>query len=294
MGSELAPRDAAPSEYALLAAKYGLAPQVGRPPLGKYLRDLWGSRNFIWALATTRTYARNENTYLGQIWSILNPLLYAAVYGLIFGVILETNKGIDNFLGFLVVGVFIFQFCAASLSSGAGGVTNNIAMIRSLRFPRAALPISVVLTELLTLLPAIVVMLVIVSISGERPELSWLLIVPAFALIAVFNAGVALLMSRVVAKSRDVKNLIPFITQLLRYLSGLFFSIEVWTKSYPLLGDLLTYQPYALSIEMVRGALLEQYDTSGLELLVMLGWAVGLAVGGLIYFWRAEGSYGVE
>jgi teichoic acid transport system permease protein len=63
---------------------------------------------------------------------------------------------------------------------------------------------------------------------------------------------------------------------------------------YPELGAALTYQPYALSIEIVRGALLDQYDTSGLELLVMLVWAVGLSIGGLIYFWRAEGTYGVE
>lgn len=293
MSSEQAP-GTAPSEYAQLAAKYGLKPQVGRPPLGQYLKDLWASRNFIWTLASTRTYARNENTYLGQIWSILNPLLYAAVYGLIFGVILKTNGGIDNFEGFLVVGVFVFQFCSAALSNGATAVTGNIAMIRSLRFPRAVLPISVALTEFLTLLPAIVVMFIIVNLTGERPEWSWFLTIPAFALIALFNTGIALIMSRVVARSRDVRNLIPFTTQLLRYISGLFFSIADHTQSYPVIGTLLAYQPYALSIDMVRGALLEQFDTSGLELLVMTLWAVGLSVGGLIYFWRAEGKYGVE
>lgn len=258
------------------------------------MRDLWASRSFIWTLSSTRTYARNENTYLGQIWSILNPLLYAAVYSLIFGVVLKTDKGIENFTGFLVVGVFIFQFCAASLSSGAVAVTNNIAMIRSLRFPRAALPISVVLTEFLTLLPAIVVMFVIVSLTGEPPQWSWLLTFPVFVLIALFNAGVALIMARVVSRSRDVKNLIPFTTQLLRYMSGLFFSITAYTAAYPTVGTILIYQPYALSIELVRGALLEEFDTSGLQVLVMCLWAVGLSVGGLVYFWRSEGKYGVE
>ena len=294
MGSEQAPSGGAPSEYARLAAQYGLQPQVGRPPLVKYLKDLWASRNFIWTLSTTRAYARNENTYLGQLWSILTPLLYAAVYSLIFGVVLGTKGGIHNYVGFLVIGVFIFQFCSSVLSQGANAVTGNISMIRSLRFPRAVLPISAVVTEFLTLLPAIVVMFVIVSATKERPQWSWLLAIPAFGLIALFNAGVALVMARLVAQSRDVKNLIPFVVQLLRYMSGLFFSIAHYTQDLPVLGVVLTYQPYALSIELIRGALLAEFSTSPLELAVMCLWAFGLLIGGLVYFWRAEGKYGVQ
>jgi teichoic acid transport system permease protein len=294
LSSEQARGDAAPSEYAQLAAKYGLTHQVGRPPFLSYLKDLWASRNFIWTLSTTRAYARNENTYLGQLWSILTPLLYAGVYSIIFGVVLKTRGGVDNYIGFLVVGVFIFQFCSSVLSQGASAVTGNISMIRSLRFPRAVLPISAVVTEFLTLLPAIVVMLVIVSLTGEQPQWSWLLIVPAFVLIALFNVGMSFIMARLVSKSRDIKNLIPFSVQFLRYMSGLFFSIAHYTAAYPTLGVLLTYQPYALSIELVRGALLEEFPTSGLQFAVMCLWAVGLSIGGLIYFWRAEGKYGVE
>lgn len=293
MGSELSPGGGAPSEYAQLAARYGLKPQVGRPPFGKYLRDLWASRNFIWTLATTRTYARNENTYLGQIWSILNPLLYAAVFYVVFGIILKTGRGLDNFPGFLIVGVFIFQFCSAALSSGASAVTGNIAMIRSLRFPRAVLPLASVVTEFLTLLPAIVVMFIIVNVSGERPQLSWLGALPMLVVIAVFNAGISLVAARLVAQQRDFKNLIPVATQLLRYLSGVFFWIEGYHLQ-GLLGVLFTYQPYALSLEVMRGCLLAQLTVSWQEALAMCLWAVGLLIGGLIYFWRAEGKYGVE
>jgi len=286
--------DQPPSEYALLAAKHGLPRQVGRPPFWKYIKDLWASRNFIWALSTTRAYARNENTYLGQLWSILNPLLYAAVYYLIFGVVIGTRGGIDNYVGFLVVGIFVFQFCSAVLGQGVGAIVNNVSMIRSLRFPRAVLPIAAVITEFLTLLPAIVVMFVLVSLTKEPPQWSWLLAVPAFLLIGLFNVGVALFMSRIGSQSRDIKNLIPFVVQLLRYMSGLFFSIAHYTVNYPQLGVILTYQPYALSIEMVRGAMLGQVEVSPLELLVMCLWGFGLSIGGLIFFWRGEGKYGVE
>ena len=292
MGSEQA-TDGAPSEYALLAARHGLQLQVGRPPLGRYLRDLWRSRNFIWALATTRTYARNENTYLGQVWSILNPLLYASVFYVVFGKILGTGRGIDNFTGFLIIGVFVFQFCSGALTTGANAVIGNTAMIRSLRFPRAVLPIAAVATEFLTLLPAIVVMFIIVSITGERPTWTWLLAVPMFFVIALFNAGISLVAARLVAQQRDFKNLIPVGVQLLRYMSGVFFSIQQRVPE-GFAGDLMLYQPYALSLEVIRGCLLEEFPLNWAQVGVMCGWAVVMSVGGLIYFWRAEGRYGVE
>jgi len=285
--------DGAPSEYARLAAQHGLQLQVGRPPFGKYLRDLWLSRNFIWALATTRTYARNENTYLGQVWSILNPLLYASVFYVVFGKILGTGRGIDNFTGFLIVGVFVFQFCSGALSSGSSAIVGNTAMIRSLRFPRAVLPIASVVTEFLTLLPAIVVMFVIVNITGERPSWTWLLTVPMFLVIAIFNAGISLVTARLVAQQRDLKNLIPVAVQLLRYMSGVFFSIQQRVPD-GFAGDLMLYQPYALSLEVIRGCLLAEFSLNWTQVVVMCGWAAVLSVGGLIFFWRAEGRYGVE
>ena len=283
-----------PSEYAQLAAKHGLPLQVGRPPFLKYLRDLWASRNFIWALSTTRAYARNENTYLGQLWSIINPLLYAAVYTLVFKFLLDTTRGVHNYVGFLVVGLFVFQFCSAVLGQGASAIAGNISMIRSLRFPRAVLPISAVITEFLTMLPAIVVMFVIVGLTGEPPQWSWLLALPAYLLITVFNVGVALIMARLGSQSRDIKNLIPLTVQMLRYMSGLFFSIAHYTANYPAVGVVLAYQPYALSIEMVRGAMLAEFSVSPLHLAAMGLWAFGLSIGGLVFFWRGEGSYGVE
>lgn len=281
------------SKYAALAQQHGLRRQVGRPWLGEYLRDLWRSRNFIWTLATTRAYSQNENTYLGQIWSFINPLLYAAVYYLIFGVVLNTTKGITNFVGFLVIGLFVFQFCTAALSQGSGAVVNNMSMIRSLRFPRAVLPISIVVTEFLTLLPTIIVMFVLVTLTGERPTWSWLLTAPMFMVITLFNVGVALVFARVVATSRDIKNLIPFMTQLLRYMSGIFFSIEKYAGD-GLIGVAMMYQPYALSIEIIREALLVEYAVSWTNIAVMCAWAVGVSVCGLLYFWRGEGKYGFD
>src|SRR4051812_19692621 len=85
---------ASPSE---LAAQYGLAPSSARPPLGDYVRQLWQRRHFITAFATSRTVTMYSGARLGQLWQVLTPLMNAAVYYLIFGVLFNTKHNIDNF-----------------------------------------------------------------------------------------------------------------------------------------------------------------------------------------------------
>jgi len=281
------------SPYAALAAEHGLTQQGVRGPFGAYLRDLWRSRHFIWALATTRAYSRHENTYLGQIWAVLNPLLFAGVYYVVFGLLLKTKGEIQNFAAFLIIGVFVFQFCSAALTSGANAVVSNSSMIRSLRFPRAALPISVVLTELLTLLPAIVVMFVLVTLTGETPSWEWLLVPPMFVVITIFNVGVALIFSRLTHHSKDLKNITPLISRVLRYVSGVFYPISYYANE-SIGALLLQYQPYALALDVVRAPLLEEMPLYWGHMWAMTGWAGFAIIVGIVYFWRGEGKYGID
>ena len=291
--SDRVPDDPTPSEYAALAAKHGLVRQGVRGPFFAYLRDLWKSRQFIWTLGLTRTYSRNENTYLGQICAIINPLIFAGVYYLIFYVVLDTSGGVDNFVGFLVIGVFIFQFCSAALMAGSMAVVGNGSMIRSLRFPRAALPISVVITEFLSLLPAIVVMLVLVMLTGELPSWEWLSLPLVLLLITLFNVGVALFTARLTHQFKDLRNLITHVTRVLRYTSGVFFLISHYAGD-GILGLILEYQPYALALSVVRESLLAEFVLSWSHILWMGVWAVIATVAGLVYFWRGEGKYGLD
>ena len=89
-------------------------------------------------------------TLLGNLWHLGNPLLSVAVYYLIFGVIFEVNRGVDNFLIWLMIGVFAFRLTSSTVLGGANAITSNVGLIRAMRFPRALLPTSVVTSELLT------------------------------------------------------------------------------------------------------------------------------------------------
>lgn len=281
-----------------LAEVSGIAGQTGmrqvgtRPPFGQYLRSLWARRGFLWTLSAGRSYAKNEGQRFGQLWGVINPLLLIVTYLFVFGYLLGTRGEIQNFVGFLAIGVVLFGLSAATLTTGSRAIRNNTGLVRALHFPRALLPLSVVLTEVLALLPGLAVLVVILPFTGEMPRWSWLLFPVAVFLQACMQAGLVLMLARVVHASADFWNLIPNAVRLMRYLSGVFFSITAVASSIPVVGAVLEYQPFALQLTLARQALMGEFDLSLTAWLIGLGWAVLLPMIGIWIFWRDEARYG--
>ena len=289
---ERAQEQASPSlTPAELAARHGLSRSGARPPLPHYVRSLWRRRHFAVTLAKSKAYARNQHSYLGQLWAVLTPLLWAGVYLYVFGSLLNTSRGVDNFAGFLVIGVFLFRFSSSAITAGGGSITRNQSLITSLQFPRALLPAAVVLAELLALVPALLVLLVIVPLTGEPVTWRWLLLPAAILLQWTFGTGVAFVVARLVAQIRDVANIIPFVIRALMYVSGVFFSLSHYAGS-GWVGRALGYQPVAIYLELGRSCLLRDAPVSGMTWLWGAGWAVLALAVGFVWFWRGEERYG--
>jgi teichoic acid transport system permease protein len=172
-----------------------------------------------------------------------------------------------------------------------------MGLVTTLRFPRAVLPISVVLQQIFGLLWMVAMMLFLVLLTGERPRLTWPLIVPALLLMTLFNLGVAFIAARLTIHLRDVTQLIPFITRIIFYLSGIFFQVSKVAHGHPKIEFLLAINPVHVYITLVRVALLGpeivgptwdpvQAWTAGLI------WGLGALIVGFLYFWRAEDRYG--
>ena len=87
----------------------GLAPIGVRPSLGNYLRSIWERRHFIWMDARHRVATSNSRNLLGRLWLVLRPMLEAAMYYVIFAEILDVTRGMENFPGFIIIGVLMFR-----------------------------------------------------------------------------------------------------------------------------------------------------------------------------------------
>ncbi|MEU8540608.1 ABC transporter permease [Streptomyces sp. NPDC048717] len=281
-----------------LAARYGLSVSGARPGLAEYVRQLWGRRHFILAFSQAKLTAQYSQAKLGQLWQVVTPLLNAGVYYLIFGVIIGTSRGMSHsvYIPFLVTGVFVFTFTQSSVMAGVRAISGNLGLVRALHFPRASLPISFALQQLQQLMFSMVVLAGIAVAFGSFPSPSWLLVVPALVLQFLFNAGLAMIVARMGAKTPDLAQLMPFIMRTWMYASGVMFSIPVMLKDKPAwIADLLQYNPAALYMDLIRFALIDGYGSQNLPSHVWfaaLAWSVAIGIGGFVYFWKAEERYG--
>ena len=135
-----------------------------RPSFLDYLVRLWDFRQFMFYDARARIQSGTRRDRLGSAWLLLNPVFNGLTYFLIFGLLLNTSRGIENFVGYLVVGIFVFQFSSGAITSGARSIRNNKSVVQAFNFPRAALPIGANVRELLRAVPLILAMLLIVVV----------------------------------------------------------------------------------------------------------------------------------
>ncbi|MFF0190670.1 ABC transporter permease [Streptomyces sp. NPDC005244] len=288
------PADAA----AASAARYGLTVSGARPSLPAYVRQLWARRHFITAFATAKLTSQYSQAKLGQVWQVMTPLLNAAVYYFIFGILLGTKHGVPDYIPFLVTGVFIWTFTQSSIMAGTRAISGSLGLVRALHFPRAALPVSYALQQLQQLLFSMAALVVILLCFGVPVSASWLLAVPVLVLQFTFNAGVAMVMARMGARTPDIAQLMPFLLRTWMYVSGVMWSIDKVLSNNKLphwAMVLLESNPAAVYIDLMRFALIDSFHARQLPHHVWalaVGWALVAGVGGFIYFWKAEETYG--
>jgi teichoic acid transport system permease protein len=281
-----------------LAQRYGLRVAGARPPLAEYVRKLWAYRHFMTAYSRAKVASSFSQTQLGQLWQVLTPITNAAVYYLIFGLILNQHRNTSNFIAYLCTGVFIFMFTQTAVTNGTSAITSNLGLIRALQFPRAALPITVTLVQLQQLLMSMVVLAGIVLLTGEPITFRWLLIAPMLLLQTVFNVGLTMVMARIGAKVTDLKQVMPFVMRTWLYASGVLYPVALFRQHLPgWAATLLEGNPALVYIELARHALLESNRanlvSSPTQLwLLGTGWALFAGIAGFIYFWRGEEEYG--
>ena len=264
-----------------------------RPPILVYIRRLWNRREFIFHQGRSRALTGGRGTYLGAIWLILNPILQVAVYAIVFGAILGVSKGMDNFVGFLVLGVVYFGFLTGGLSAGSGLIQQNRALISSFNFPRAAVPASTAVKAFIdNLIPAVVaIALALLAQIGTPPSWTVLLVVPLYILIHLFALGLTFFVSRATAFIPDLKNIVNLVTRALFFVSGVFFSIDRF-DTHPTLARIVEANPFYQFLMAVRTCVLQGEIPSSQVWGYLTLWTVGTLIFGFVYFWQAEERYG--
>lgn len=263
-----------------------------RPGFFTYLAQLWERRFFVLADARFRAFRTAKSYNLWRFWIIAQPLLEAAMYGVIFGLLLKTSRGVENYLGFLVLGVTFFGLMTALVNGGQSLLQTSRNLMQTFSFPRASLVLSQSLRYMLDNLPGLLIAIVFALAAQWGTPLSWkiLFVVPLTLMIWIFGTGLMFIVARLTAFIPDVKVLINLGVRAWFFSSGVFFSLERFADN-PTLYRLFCYNPGYLFLKSVREAVI--YDTvpSARTWGYLAAWSFGAFFVGLLFFWRAEERY---
>lgn len=276
------------ADYAL---EHGLTRMGVRPKFRSYMKQVWARRDFAFTMSLYASESANARTRLGRWWLILVPSLQAFAYGLVFGLILGDLRP-ANFIPFLITGVFLFSFFSGSFSSGAKAITSNGGLLKTLAFPRILLPLSAVIREFINFLPQLALLPIVMVLFGQEITWDWIYLIPIAFLMFLFSTGLAMISARLTVQVKDLGKLVPFITRLMFYSSGIFFEIERIFAGHPELLAIAILNPVSAFISLARGALINDMQMTPYLWLVSGAWSLGVFIVGVFFFWRAEERYG--
>jgi lipopolysaccharide transport system permease protein len=224
--------DQTPLDIVVIRPKRGLAPLD--------LKLLWQFRDLLIAFAERDVRLRYRQTVLGATWVILQPLMGASIFSIVFGMIAKIpNQGAPYF---------------ATLSRITPSLLANATLIRRVFFPRLLVPLGVVPSVVLDFLVSLVVMVVLLVIYRLTPGWGLLLVPVCIVMLLAIAIGVGLVAASLAVKYRDIQHLVPFATQLLMYASPVGYSVAAVPaklKTYYFLCN-----PIAAPIDTMRWALL--------------------------------------
>lgn len=227
--------------------------------IGRVIHQCWLQRPLFLKLLRRDFAERYRGSYLGLLWSLLLPLLSLLVFTFFFGVIFQvrwpgsSNGSLSNLALTLFVGLALYNFLAECLTRAPGLILAHANYVKNVIFPLEMLPAVLVASALLTLLVTLLVILLLQAVLGSG--LSWTALWSPVAILplVLFLLGLSWFLAALGVYIRDIQPLIVPLTQLLMFLSPVFYPITALPET---LRPWLQLNPLALAIEQVRGVIL--------------------------------------
>ena len=255
----------------------------------RYLEDLWRYRELFLFLAWRDVLVRYKQTVVGIAWSVIRPLLTMVVLTLVFGKLGNMPSGGVPYPLLVFCGLLPWQFFSSALASGGESLVGSSALVSKVYFPRLLVPAGSITSSLVELLVSLVLLSALMIWYQWLPPAAifWL---PFFVLLAIAIAfGAGIWVAALMVEYRDVRFIVPFVTQLGLYISPVGFSSSVVPEQYKLLYAL---NPMVGVIDGFRWSILGgEHALPGYSVMFSVIGAVVLLTTGLRYFRYKERKF---
>jgi lipopolysaccharide transport system permease protein len=254
------------------------------------LADLWRYRELIFFLTWRDLKVRYKQTILGVAWAVIRPVITMVIYSLIFGNLAQLDSEGVPYSIFTYVALLPWQLFSKAMNDAGRSMVSNRNMVTKIYFPRLVIPVSTILSGLADFLIAFVI-LIGMMIYFQVPITLNALYLPLFLLLALVTAlGVGLWFSALNVYYRDVGYVLPFLTEVWKYITPVAYSAQYITGRWQFIYAL---NPMAGVVQGFRWALLgTTLDASALTTMSISAFvAVVVLITGLFYFRRMERSF---
>lgn len=211
------------------------------------LTKVFNYKELVRNLVAKDLKVKYRGSFLGFLWSLLNPLVMIIVYSLAFQYILRI--GIENYPLFLITGILPWTFFSGALIASTDAIIGNANLVKKVHFPLGILPVSTVLFNFVQLLLALVVFFPAIFVFKPDVSVLLLLYLPVLTLHLLFTLGIGFILSAITPLYRDVRHLIEVVLMALFWLTPILYSISqvpqklrILIMLNPLTGFITSYQ----------------------------------------------------
>lgn len=229
------------------------ARRSGPPTIGRDPRRL---------LTLTRLFATAEfklkylDAALSYLWVLMGPLAFFGILYLVFTKVGRFNHGVAHYPVYLLSALVLWMFFAEATSTAIGCLVQGEPLLRRVSFPHMAVPLSAIAMAFFDLCVNSLATLVFIFASGVKPRVSWLEVVPLVALLSMLVVGIAMLLSALYVRYRDVDHIWVLVRQMLFYGSGIFFVV---TSAPASVRPIILANPLTAIFTQIRHAVVDPH-----------------------------------
>lgn len=249
-------------------------------------KEIYNYRELLKTNIKKEIRGKYKGSWLGVLWTFLNPLLMLVVYAFVFPYILRVN--VDNYTIFMIVALIPWNFFTTAIQSGTGSVVANGNILKKVYFPREIIPISITTSQLVNFLITCIIMAVFIIFSGVGFSVHALLF-PLLVLIQyILILGLTFILSALTVFVRDIDHFVSVILMLGFYATPIVYQGEMLPKKFQIF---LKLNPMAQLVEAYR-SILYYHRMPDMTMLVIWGLgSVALLVVGYLIFKKLEKSF---
>lgn len=252
-------------------------------------KRLYNYRELLKSNVKKEIRGKYKGSFLGVLWSFINPLLTVLVYAIVFPYILRSNQ--DNYLIFLIVAIIPWNFFTTVIQQGTTTILANQNIIKKVFFPREILPISVAVSALINFFISCIIVLAFVIGSGIGIHI-YIILLPVIALIQfMLSLGILFVLCAINVYVRDVEYIVNFLVTMLFYGTPILYSMTMFPDK---IRWLLSLNPMAHIIEAYRSILYYQTWPDFNTLFIVAIFSFIIMVLGYIVFRKLEKGFAEE